>query len=103
MSAMIALGAVGCADHTGPTTYAGNKQERSATQEVSDATLTARIKTSFAADSLVHARDIHVDAMRGVITLSGMVNNAAERDKAITIARDTKGVVSVKDNMKLAG
>ncbi len=101
LGALIALGAAGCAN--GPFHYAGNKQERSTTQAVSDTTLSARIKTAFAADSVVKARDIKVDAMRGVVTLTGTVNSAAERDKAISIARNTKGVTEVKDNMKVAG
>ena len=99
--ALIALGAAGCAhEHM---TYAGTKQERSASQEASDATLSARIKTSFAMDDLVKARDIKVDATRGVVTLNGTVHSHAERDKAISIARNTKGVVEVKDNLKVIG
>src|SRR5437870_7470217 len=101
LGALVALGAAGCAhDHA---SYAGNKQDRTVTQEVSDTALTAKIKTEFAADSMVKARDIRVDAMRGVVTLSGVVNSAAERDKAISIARNTKGVLEVKDNMKVSG
>jgi hypothetical protein len=35
--------------------------------------------------------------------LRGTVNSAAERDKAIAIARSTTGVVEVKNNLKFAG
>ena len=101
LGAFIALGAVGCATEPAHTTYAGTKQERSATQAVSDSTLSARIKTAFAADDLVKARDIKVDVMRGVVTLNGTVTSQAERSKAISIARNTTGVVEVKDNLKL--
>jgi hyperosmotically inducible periplasmic protein len=104
LGALIAVGAAACANAPAPATYAGTHQERSATQEVSDATLSARIKSSFAMDSLVKARDIKVDVMRGVVTLNGTVNSAAERDKAIALARDTKGVIEVKSsNLKVAG
>ncbi len=103
LSALIAVGAAGCANKPAPATYSGNNQERSATQAVSDSALSARIKTSYATDSLVKARDIKVDAMRGVVTLNGTVNSTAERDKAIAIARDTKGVVEVKSNLKVVG
>lgn len=41
--------------------------------------------------------------MRGVVTLSGTVHSAAERDKAISIARNTTGVVEVKSNLKVGG
>lgn len=103
VAALIALGAAGCASGPASPTYAGTKPERSATQEASDAALSARIKTAFAADSLVKARDIKVDTMRGVVTLTGTVNSAAERDKAIAIARDTKGVTEVKSNLRVGG
>ena len=100
LGALIALGAAGCAhEHMA---YSGTKQDRTVSQETSDAALSARIKTAFAADSVVKARDIKVDTMRGVVTLTGNVN-AAERDKAISIARNTKGVIEVKDNMKVMG
>ena len=102
LGTLIALGAAGCTN-TPPATYAGNKPERSATQKVSDAALSARIKTSFATDSTVNAGDIKVDAMRGIVTLTGTVKTAAERDKAIAIARDTKGVVEVKNHIKVSG
>jgi hyperosmotically inducible protein len=101
LGAFIALGAVGCASE--PAHYAGTKQERSASQAVSDSALSARIKTAFAADDLVKARDIKVDVMRGVVTLNGTVTSGAERSKAISIARNTTGVVEVKDNLKLIG
>lgn len=101
LGALIALGAAGCAN--GPTHYAGNKQERSATQAVSDTTLSAKIKTAFAADDVVKARDIKVDVMRGIVTLTGNVTSTAERDKAISIARNTTGVVEVKNNLKVSG
>src|SRR5258706_2781793 len=101
LGALIAIGAAGCAhEHM---TYAGNKQERSASQEVSDAALSARIKTAFATDDVVKAHDIKVDAMRGTITLTGTVKSAAERDKAISIARNTKGVISVTDRITVVG
>lgn len=101
LGALIALGAAGCASE--PHHYAGTKQERSTSQAVSDSALSARIKSSFATDSLVKARDIKVDVMRGVVTLNGTVNSRAERDKAISIARNTTGVVEVKDNLKVLG
>jgi osmotically-inducible protein OsmY len=101
LGALIAMSAVACADK--PATYAGTHQERSATQATSDAALSAKIKSEFALDSMVKARDIKVDVMRGVVTLNGTVNSTAERDKAISIARNAKGTVEVKDNLKVIG
>ena len=83
------------------TTYSGNQPDRTVSQETSDAALSARIKTAFAADDLVKARDIKVDTMRGVVALNGTVGSTAERDKAISIARNTKGAIEVKNNLKV--
>lgn len=102
LGALIAVGAAGCANEP-PATYAGNKQERTVTQSMSDGALSAKIKTAFVTDSGVNAGDIKVDSMRGVVTLTGTVKTAAERDKAISIARDTKGVVEVKNHIKVSG
>ena len=101
LGALIALGAAGCASGPAPATYSGTQPARSVTQEASDVTLSTRINASFAADDLVKARNIKVDVMRGAVTLHGLVHSAAERDKAISIARDTKGVTEVKSNLQV--
>ena len=44
---------------------------------------------------------IDVDTNNGVVTLNGTISNAAERRRALEIARDTDGVKSVKDNLKI--
>ena len=101
LGALLAMGAAGCASYNNPppTTTA----PRSVSETASDATITAKVKTSFAADDLVKARKIDVDTMRGVVTLNGTVNSRAELDKALSIARNTAGVISVKNNLKIVG
>ena len=44
---------------------------------------------------------IEVMASDGVVTLNGTVPNAAEKRRAIELARGTSGVKSVKDNLKI--
>jgi len=51
----------------------------------------------------VKADGINVDVMRGMVTLTGTVGSAAERDKAAEIANKTSGVFEVKDRLKVAG
>jgi hyperosmotically inducible protein len=63
----------------------------------SNAGLTTEIKTKLAADTTVQAHDINVDSDKGVVTLRGAVDSQAAKERAIQIARETKGVVSVKD------
>ncbi|HEV8199010.1 MAG TPA: BON domain-containing protein [Candidatus Polarisedimenticolia bacterium] len=65
--------------------------------ETKDATVTGTVKTKLAADSQVSAGEIKVDTTNGVVTLTGNIDSQAAKDRAIQIARDTKGVTQVKD------
>jgi hyperosmotically inducible protein len=66
-----------------------------------DAGITTAVKSKMLADSTVGGLDINVDTNDAVVTLTGEVASAAEKRKAVAIARDTDGVKSVKDNLKI--
>jgi hyperosmotically inducible periplasmic protein len=69
-------------------------------ESVGDAVITTKIKTEFAKDKDVSAMNIKVDTDdKGVVTLSGNAKSKAEAEKAGRIARDTKGVISVKNEI----
>ena len=68
---------------------------------LSDAEITSAVKSKLLADSTVGGLKLDVDTEHGVVTLSGPVHSAAERTQALKLARDTKGVKSVKNNLKL--
>jgi len=70
-------------------------------ESVGDATITTKIKTDFAVDKEVSALKIHVDTDKGVVTLTGDAKTKTEADKAVSIAKNTKGVVSVKNEIKV--
>jgi hyperosmotically inducible periplasmic protein len=70
-------------------------------ESVEDATITTKIKTDFAVDKQVSALNIHVDTDKGVVTLSGNAKTKEEADKAVSIAKNTKGVTSVKNDIKV--
>src|SRR5688500_3860099 len=81
------------------TGYAADTQstKESIKENVGDAVITTKIKAEYAKDKEVSAMRIKVDTDdKGVVTLSGDARSKAESDKAVRIARDTKGVVSVK-------
>ena len=99
--ALLALGLAGCGAF--PDSRADAEPKRTATRTVSDASITAKVKTSFAADDLVKARNINVDTVNGVVTLHGVVNSTAEKQRAMDIARRVDGVLSVQDNLRTAG
>ena len=64
-----------------------------------DAGITSAVKTKMAADNTVKASEINVDTHNHVVTLNGTVGSNAEKERAVMIARNTKGVTSVVDNL----
>ena len=67
----------------------------------SDPGLTTSVKTQLAADDQVKARKIDVDTKDRVVTLKGTVESPAEEARALEIARATKGVASVVDEISV--
>ncbi len=85
---------------------AGNAAEKSMTQsvkqEAGDAMITTKIKAEFAKDKMVSAMHVKVDTdVKGVVTLSGTAKSKAESDHAVKIAKETKGVTSVKNDITI--
>ena len=76
-------------------------------QSIDDATITTRVKTALLNDPDVGGMRgglrIDVETFKGVVTLSGFVRSAAERDKAIAIARKINGVTDVKSTLQIEG
>ena len=82
---------------------ADSDKDRSSPKDfVKDSVITTKIKAEYAKDKDVSALNIKVDTDdKGVVTLSGNAKSKAEADKAVMIARDTKGVTSVKNDIKV--
>lgn len=68
-------------------------------QFVDDATVTARVKTSFATDDTVKARNIKVETTKGVVHLSGEAHSQQEVDRALALAREVSDVKSVTQDI----
>ena len=66
-----------------------------------EGSLTAKIKAKMALDDHVKARDLNVDTVGSVVTVSGYVNTEAERERALQLARDTAGVTQVIDKLQI--
>ena len=64
-----------------------------------DAGITTKVKSQFAADDTVKAYEINVTTNRGVVTLEGDVDSAAAKTQAVQIARTTEGVKDVVDQL----
>jgi osmotically-inducible protein OsmY len=64
-----------------------------------DAAITAEVKTKLLGDTKVGGLKIDVDTKDNVVTLTGIVKSAAERDEAIRLAKNTTGVKSVVNKL----
>jgi osmotically-inducible protein OsmY len=67
--------------------------------EMKDSWITTKIEAQYFADADVKARRIDVTTRNGVVTLSGHVDNDQAREQAISIARNTDGVLRVEDRL----
>ena len=70
-------------------------------QAIAEGSLTAKIKAKMALDDFVKARDLNVDTVGSVVTVSGWVHSQAEKDRALQLARETQGVTQVVDKVQI--
>lgn len=68
----------------------------------SDPGITTAVKTKLAADDTVKAYKIDVDTKDAIVTLTGAVDTAEAKSRAVEVARATKGVSSVVDQLTVA-
>jgi hypothetical protein len=66
-----------------------------------DAGITTSVKSKLAADDTVKAYQVDVDTSNKVVTLSGEVETAAQKEHAVMIARNTDGVRDVIDQLRV--
>ncbi len=73
----------------------------SAAGTADDDTLATRIQARFFTDPQVRSGSVEVTAKDGIVLLQGSVPSEAGRKQALTIARNTPGVVQVVDRLKV--
>jgi osmotically-inducible protein OsmY len=66
-----------------------------------DVTISGKIKAAYAKDKAVSALGINVDTDKGVVTLRGNAKSREEAEKAVSIAKSTPGVASVKNEIQV--
>lgn len=80
---------------------AGQRLEEATNQAAAggqDAWITTKVKSALTAEGL-DVLHVHVDTHDKVVTLSGAVDSAARRAKAVGVAKGVAGVVDVKDHL----
>jgi hyperosmotically inducible periplasmic protein len=69
---------------------------------VKDSAITTKIKAKLADEKMSSLVKIKVDTdSKGAVVLSGKVRTQEEADKAVSIARGTEGVTSVKSKIRV--
>jgi hyperosmotically inducible protein len=68
----------------------------------SDTWLTTKVKSKIITEKSLKGSDITVSTTNGIVTLTGTVGTEAMHTKAVAVAKGTKGVKSVVDNLKVS-
>jgi len=71
-------------------------------EKVDDASITAQVKSSLMSHRSTSALKTKVETTDGVVTLSGIAKNAAEKSLVTKLVNDINGVTSVINNMTIA-
>ena len=78
------------------------KPDETAGEKIDDASITAQVKASLRSHRSTSALKTTVETTDGVVKLSGIAKNAAERSLVTKLAHDVNGVSSVVNNMTIA-
>lgn len=76
-------------------------KDKSTGEYIDDAVITTKVKAAFVEDDALKATEIQVETFKGVVQLSGFVENASHVRKAAQVAREVKGVQSVKNDIRV--
>ena len=104
LSAVLPLGACNRADTRAQTAQATADVEaaaRKAGDRLTDGWLTTKIQAAYFADKDIKGRYVDVSTRDRHVTLDGYVDSEVQRQRAEQIARNTEGVNSVDDRLKI--
>jgi hyperosmotically inducible periplasmic protein len=68
-------------------------------QQASDMTTTGKVKSNFSLSKRLSVYEINVDTQNGVVTLTGRVPTEIDKDLASSVAKDTRGVTEVSNQL----
>ncbi|MGZ5041207.1 MAG: BON domain-containing protein [Usitatibacter sp.] len=66
-----------------------------------DTVITTKVKTAILEEPTLKSSEINVETFKGVVQLSGFVSSRDDIAKAVQVARNVKGVASVKNDMRV--
>ncbi|WP_445370797.1 BON domain-containing protein [Methylomonas sp. HW2-6] len=68
---------------------------------IDDSVITTKVKAMLFDEPNLRSGQINVETFKGIVQLSGFVSSQADINRAVEIARNVKGVTSVKNDMRL--
>lgn len=80
---------------------AGTPARDSTSTYVDDTIITTRVKSVLLEDKEVSGTAINVETHKGTVQLSGFVQSAGERERAMKLARAVPGVKTVWNDIRL--
>lgn len=68
---------------------------------IDDTVITTKVKAAIFNEPSLKSSEINVETFKGAVQLAGFVKYQADMNKAVELARNVKGVKSVKNDMRL--
>ena len=99
LSRALAIAALTGVTILGTTACSVARDQQTVGSYVDDAAITTAVKAKMAEDKNVSATAISVETLNGTVQLSGFAKSQAEKDRAESIARNTKHVRDVRNSI----
>lgn len=91
----------GCSETVSPITPPGSPT--TVGTEIDDSLLTSHVKAALADNMEIKSFDIKVETRKAEVMLSGFVDNQAQIDHAVAVARAVPGVLAIDNKVSLKG
>jgi osmotically-inducible protein OsmY len=92
--ALLAGALVGCAS---------TRTQEGTGEYLDDTWITGRVKAAMLNEPSLKSGEINVETFKGEVQLSGFVSSEEDIRKAVSLARETRGVKGVKNDMRVKG
>lgn len=83
------------------TSFISGLQAASAKRQITDQGITSKVDERLIQEKGVFANDVDISTHKGIVTLSGSVNNILAEDRAVKVAQSIRGVEGVIDQLKV--
>src|SRR5215203_6300672 len=80
---------------------ASTRTQKSAGEQIDDSVTTGRVKAALIADPVTKAHQIDVETFKETVQLNGFVDTAASKERATEVAKNTRGVEKVNNNLSV--